>query len=343
MKILVVSDAWRPQVNGVVRTYEHLREELEAMGHVMPVIGPADFHLRVPMPGYPEIQLALAPGPVLRRMIEGHAPDHLHIATEGPLGRAARRYCLRRGVVFSTAYHTHFPKYLARRMERVCPPLAGPAERYAIHRMREFHAPSAAVMVATPGLEHDLRNRGFAGPMRQMTRGVNTGRFYPGQSGVFAGLPRPVALYAGRVAVEKNVEDFLRMDWPGSKVVVGAGPETARLQRAFPEVLFTGVKTGEDLAAHYRGADIFVFPSKTDTFGMVLVEALACGLPIAAYDVRGPGDIVTEPVLGAVDDNLSRAAQAALHAPGSAEDRHNHVRTHYTWRLAAEQFLEGVR
>lgn len=338
MKILVVSDAWKPQVNGVVRTYEYLAAEMPARGHDFRVIGPADFPWRVPLPTYKEIELALFPLRRLRRMVDAFAPDAIHIATEGPLGKAARKLCLSRGWPFTTCYHTQFPDYAAKRAAKIMPILQGPVKNFTTAMLKKFHAPSSALMVASQTLALELQSQGYTAPMRLWARGVYVDIFHPGDKNLFADLPRPVALYVGRVAIEKNIEAFLDMDWQGSKVVVGEGPALAELRVKYPAAVFVGKKTGKDLADHYRSADIFVFPSRTDTFGMVMPEALACGLPVAAYDVTGPRDIITAPFLGRLDDDLGRAARAAL-LQGTAEERFAHVQAHYTWAAIARDFI----
>lgn len=346
-KILIVSDAWKPQVNGVVRTYEHIMTELERDGHHVRVIGPADFPLRLKMPGYSEIELALFPYGRLKRLVEDFAPDFIHIATEGPLGWAARRYCHRRGMAYTTAYHTHFPDYVSKRAGRFFPALQDWVRQKTIAVVHYFHSHSHGIMVATPSLEAELRSWGFDTPMHRLLRGVHVDLFRPRtaeEDSLFAAQDRPVALYVGRVAIEKNLEAFLAMDWAGTKVIVGEGPSRTALEKKYPHVRFVGKKTGEDLAAYYRAADIFVFPSKTDTFGIVLIEALASGLPVAAHNVTGPCDIITDPVLGMLDDDLAVAAQAAL-ALGHEEKahyRHDHVRTTYSWPAVAEQFLDII-
>lgn len=328
MRILIVSDAWHPQVNGVVRTLTAVRAELEALGNTVEVVGPGRFRT-MPLPTYPEVRLALVPGRRLAGMIEAFAPDAIHVSTEGPLGIAARRYCLRRGLPFTTAYHTRFPEYIR---DRVPVPLA-----LGYAAMRRFHAPSTAVMVATRSIEDDLRRRGFAN-VRRWSRGVDTDLFRP-RDEPFLDAPRPISLYVGRVAVEKNVEDFLRLDLPGTKVVVGDGPQLAELRRRHPQVRFVGAKHGEDLARHYAAADVFVFPSRTDTFGLVLLEAMASGVPVAAYPVPGPLDVVGGSRAGCLDEDLGRAVRGAL---GIARE---HCREHalrFSWRASAEQFLENL-
>nr|WP_211104796.1 glycosyltransferase family 1 protein [Azospirillum formosense] len=326
---MIVSDAWLPQVNGVVRTIDTVRAELEAMGHRVEVIGPDRFRT-LPMPTYPEIRLALGAGRRLNAMIDALRPDCIHIATEGPLGFAARRYCLHRGRPFTTAYHTRFPEYVR---DRAPVPLA---LSYAV--VRRFHRPSSAVMVATSSIECALAARGFTN-IRRWTRGVDTELFRP-RAKEFLALPRPIALYVGRVAVEKNLEEFLKLDLPGSKLVVGDGPARADLQQRYPDVHWAGARHGEELARHYAAADVFVFPSRTDTFGLVLLEALASGVPVAAYPVPGPLDVVDGSGVGCLDEDLKGAIERALTIPPE------HCRDYalnFSWRCSAEQFLANLR
>ncbi len=341
-RILIVSDAWKPQLNGVVRTYEHLEPILTAAGHVVRIIGPHDFPLRIPLPFYPEISLALLTRKILARQLRAFAPDHIHIATEGPLGTTARALCLAQGLDFTTSYHTHFPDYVATRIGRSLPALAPLARRICFAWLRRFHAPAHAILVATPSLEAELTQQGFTAPMRRMTRGVDLSVFHPGEKTLFHDLLRPIALTVGRLACEKNLDAFTRMPWPGTKIVVGDGPLLSSLRRAYPQVHFVGRQTGKALADHYRSADVFVFPSRTDTFGMVLVEALACGLPIAAYDVTGPHDIVTQDFLGCLGEDLSASALIALER-GDAAARFSHVKDTYQWQVAARQFLDAFQ
>lgn len=339
LKILIVSDAWHPQVNGVVRTYEYLARELSAMGYTVRVIGPADFPQSYPMPGYSEIRLVLFPYNRLRRMIMEFDADILHIATEGPLGLAARKYARAYGIEFTSCYHTHFPDYAAKRVAKYAPVLESVVRRVAIDFVRWFHSASSCLFAATPSLEVTLRDWGFTCPIKRMTRGIDHTLFRLGEKTLFHGMPRPVALYVGRIAIEKNLEDFLAMDWHGSKVIVGDGPDLAMLKDKYPKAHFVGMKKDQELADHYRSADVFVFPSRTDTFGMVLVEAMACGLPIAAYPVTGPVDIVTNETLGALGDDLSLAARNALDS-GTPAERALYAAQHYNWRKATGQFLE---
>lgn len=340
-RILIISDAWEPQVNGVVRTYQHLTREWRAMGHEVQVIGPEEF-TALPMPGYSEIRLALWPGRKLARLIARFNPDIIHIAVEGPLGWAARRYCLRHGIAFSTSFHTNFPAYIALRAPRV---FRAQLERLALALLRRFHDRASHVFVATPSIEALLRDWGFRVPLARLSRGVDTTLFFPApEKTAWAKDAPPTLLYVGRIAAEKSLETFLSLDaqalGPHRKVIVGDGPALGDLQRSFPDAEFCGKLEGKALAEAYRHADVFVFPSRTDTFGIVLIEALASGLPIAAHDAPGPRDIVTEPGLGALDDDLACAIRRALHAPGGRAARAAHVRARYDWSSVAETFLQ---
>lgn len=301
MKILIVTDAWRPQTNGVVSTLSHTVECLRGFGHEVCLITPIGFRT-VACPSYPEIRLAIFPGAKVARAITAFAPDAVHIATEGSLGMAARRHCLRHGLHFTSSYHTQFPQYLRSRL---------PIPLSITYRwLRAFHGAARACMVSTKSMQVELEQRGFRN-VTQWQRGVDTQLFRP-QPKQFLDLPRPIAVYVGRLAVEKNVDAFLKMPWAGSKLVVGDGPERVRLQMSYPDALFAGYRFGEDLVAHLAAADVFVFPSRTDTFGLVLLEAMACGVPAAAYPVTGPIDVVDDGVTGALDEDLSRAARRAL-------------------------------
>ena len=298
---MIVSDAWHPQVNGVVRTLGTVAELLRQRGLAVEIIGPDRF-ATVPMPGYASIRLAVLPARRLARLIDAFRPDALHVATEGPLGLAARRLAMARGWRFTTSFHTRFAEYLQART-RV--PVAVP---YAW--LRRFHAAAAGTMVATPSLREDLAARGFR-DLLPWTRGVDLARFRPEPREDWP-FPRPVFVYVGRVAVEKNIAAFLSLDLPGSKVVVGDGPQRASLERRFPEARFVGERHGEPLSRAYAGSDVFVFPSVTDTFGLVLLESLACGTPVAAYPVTGPKDVIGRAPVGALDADLRAAALRAL-------------------------------
>ena len=342
MKLLIITDAWHPQVNGVVRTYEHLSEEMIRLGHQVKVVGPSEFPVRFPLPGYNEIELALFPARRLSRIIEDYDPDYIHLSTEGPLGWAGRRYCKRNNRSFSSSYHTHFPDYVAKRVGKILPFLYRASHEWGKNFVRTFHKRSRIMMVATNSLEEELRSWGFKNPIQRLIRGVNIDIFYPlkknEEKQAFKGLKAPIALYVGRIAIEKNLRAFLEMEWNGSKVLVGDGPSRDRLTEEFPDAHFVGIKEGEELGKHYRSADLFVFPSKTDTFGMVIIEALASGLPVAAYNVTGPKDIITDDTLGMLtEDNLAEAAQKAI-TKGSSKKRSDHVRSTYIWSEVGKQF-----
>lgn len=347
MKILCISDAWVPQVNGVVRTYQNIMSALEKAGHTLTVIGPDNFLLKLPAPGYPEIKLVIGASrtlpPLIERAISDGLADSVHIATEGPLGRTAHRYCTSRSIPFSTSYHTQFPDYLAQRVARVAPPLAGWVRQKALAALRTFHSAASLTMVSTPSLETFLQQENFTPHFHRLTRGIDAALYHPGPASEFTDLKRPVALYVGRVAIEKNIEAFLDAPWHGSKVVVGSGPALKRLRRRYPDVFFTGLKTSHELAAHYRSADVFAFPSRTDTFGITIIEALASGLPVAGHPVTGPLDIITEPALGALDADFSVALHSALLAPGDQESRAACTARTYSWDKVAAQFLAGAR
>lgn len=305
--ILIVTDAWHPQVNGVVQTLSMTRQILLERGHRITMLTPEGMPTRA-MPGYPEIRLAMPRPGTIRRQIAGIAPDMIHIATEGPLGLRARRYCLKRGLPFTTSYHTRFPEYLAARVTH--PALSAVARRAGYRFMKWFHAPCQAMMVGTPSMIAALRKEGFAN-LRLWTRGVDHRLFHPDRRRVVQER-RPVALYAGRVAIEKGLDDFLSLPFEGTKVIVGDGPDLPRLRRKYPDAVFTGYRRGEALAEAMAGADVFVFPSRTDTFGLVMLEAMACGVPVAAYRVPGPLDVVEDGISGALDDDLGKAVTRAL-------------------------------
>ena len=330
MKIVTITDAWHPQVNGVVRTIEATNRELVKAGHTVAVIGPDQF-AAFPCPGYAEIRLSLFPygrlAELLDDQLESERSVALHVATEGPLGHAARRYCLARGLPFTTAYHTRFPQYL-QAMFRVPEPWT-----YAF--LRRFHGQASCVMAPTRTVENELRANGLDNVAR-WTRGVDLDVFHPRDERALADLPRPLFLYVGRVSVEKNIQAFLRLDLPGTKVVAGVGPALGTLKQRFPEVHFVGVLGFEQLAQLYSSADVFVFPSLTDTFGLVMLEALACGTPVAAFPVQGPMDVVGGSGVAVLDDDLQKAALLALRID-RAECRRYAER--HSWRAATQQFL----
>jgi glycosyltransferase involved in cell wall biosynthesis len=332
MKILLASDAWYPQINGVVRTLNRVRSELEAQGHVFDIVCPDQFRT-IPCPSYPEIPLAILPAIGMARRLEASAADAIHIATEGPIGLAVRNVCLQRGLPFTTSYHTRFPEYLSAR-------LPVPVS-WGYGFMRWFHRPSKAIMVATHSMKRELGAQGFEN-LVDWTRGVDTSLFRPDAPKALQGhnLPRPIHLYVGRVAVEKNIKAFLDLKLEGSKVVVGDGPQRAGLEAGYPDVLFVGSKEGEDLASHYASGDVFVFPSKTDTFGLVMLEAMASGLPVAAYPVPGPLDIVDGVGVGALNDDLGLAVGEAIRVPRAACREHA---LKYSWTACAEMFLKNLQ
>jgi glycosyltransferase involved in cell wall biosynthesis len=325
MRILLVTDAWSPQVNGVVRTLQTVRGECENLGHRIEVVSPDRFSTFA-CPTYPEIRLALNPMPRLARIVEEFRPEAVHIATEGPLGLAARRLMLRAKFPFTTSYHTRFPEYVAARFP--VPTALG----YAY--MRWFHGPSHGMMVATETVASELIERRFDN-IRRWSRGVDTVLFHPERARPLD-LPRPVFLYVGRIAVEKNLAAFLALDLPGTKLLVGAGPQAAELKRRYPTAVFAGPRFGEALAEAYASADVFVFPSRTDTFGLVLLEALASGVPVAALPVPGPLDVIGGSGVGVLDEDLGRAARAALAIPREACRAYAETRS---WKSCAEQFL----
>ena len=329
MRLALVTDAWAPQMNGVVRTLMRTRDELTAMGHTVEVISP-DLFNGFPCPTYPEIKLAFLPGRKIARTIEAFRPNAIHIATEGPLGHAARGYCLSQQLPFTTAYHTRFPEYVEARF-------AVPVT-WSYAWLRRFHARARSIMVATQSIESDLVSRGFGNNIKRWSRGVDTTLFYPRDKSLL-NLPRPIHLFVGRVAIEKNIEAFLRLDLSGSQVVIGDGPQLEQLKRKFPKAHFLGKKVGEDLARHDAAADVFVFPSLTDTFGLVILEALASGLPVAAYPVPGPNDILTGSGAGALDLDLGAAVKQALALPAA---RCRQVAEQFSWKAATEQFLSNL-
>lgn len=332
MKILVATDAWHPQVNGVVRTLGHVAREARALGTDIEFLSP-DAFFTLPMPSYPEVRLALpAPGDVERRM-ERARPDAIHIATEGPLGHAMRRLCIKRGLPFTTSFHTRFPDYVASRL-----PVP---ERWTCDVtwawLRRFHAPAAAVLAATPALARELTERGFH-DVKLWSRGVDAQLFRP-RNDALLDLPRPIFLTVGRVAVEKNLEEFLKLNLPGTKLVVGDGPARMALAKAYPDAVFVGAKQGEALAEFYAAADVFVFPSRTDTFGLVLLEALASGVPVAAFPAAAPRDVIGDAPVGALDEDLKRACHAALKC---SREACREFAERMTWADSARTFLTHV-
>ena len=332
MKILVATDAWQPQLNGVVRTLGHVAREARVLGADLEFLAPDSFWT-VPMPNYPEIRLALAaPGDVERRLERARA-DAIHIATEGPLGHAVRRVCMRRTQPFTTSFHTRFPDYLAERL-----PVP---ERWTSNVtwawLRRFHAPGAAVLAATPTLATELGERGFH-DVKLWPRGVDAHLFRP-RTGATLDLPRPIFLTVGRLAVEKNIEAFLKLDLPGTKLVVGDGPARAQLVKVFPDAVFLGWRQGEDLAKIYASADVFVFPSRTDTFGLVLLEALASGVPVAGFPAVAPRDVIGEAPVGVLDEDLRLACLGALDL---SRQNCRDFALDLTWQASTRAFLNHV-
>jgi glycosyltransferase involved in cell wall biosynthesis len=301
MRVLIATDAWHPQVNGVVRTLTSLARAAGKLGVAVEFLTPEGF-ATVPVPTYPGLRLAL-PSPFgIARRIEKACPDAIHVATEGPIGHMVRRYCIQHGRPFTTSYTTRFPEYISQRW-----PIP---ETWSYAALRHFHAAATVTMVSTPSLMAELAQRGFAN-LGMWTRGVDTDLFRP-ESAIALDFPRPIFVSVGRVAVEKNLGAFLSLDLPGTKVVIGHGPQEAELQRRFPDARFLGLLEDKALAAHLAGGDVFVFPSRTDTFGVVQLEALACGLPIAAFPVTGPRDVVGDHPIGALDEDLRLACMEAL-------------------------------
>jgi glycosyltransferase involved in cell wall biosynthesis len=327
MRIFIATDAWRPQVNGVVSTLERMTQAAAEFGAKFDFLTPQGMWT-APMPTYPDIRLAITSLGRIKQRIEEADPDHIHIATEGPIGWLTRRYCLKHKRTFTTSYHTRFPEYIKARI--------GLPERLTYAGLRYFHAPSAAVMAPTAFIGDDLTRRGFS-RVRLWTRGVNHALFRPRANPVLD-LPRPIFLSVGRVAVEKNLEALLDLNLPGSTVVVGDGPARAWLQRRYTHAHFLGAMQGEALAKVYASADVFVFPSRTDTFGIVLIEALASGLPVAAFPAPGPIDVVG-PGAGVLSEDLRAACMEALTIPREAAREYS---MRYTWKESARQFLENI-
>lgn len=325
MRVLVATDAWEPQVNGVVRTLQSLAESARGLGAAVDFLTPTGFS-SVPVPTYPGLRVALPGAREIAHRIEQAAPDAIHVATEGTIGYMARRYCLQRGLPFTTSYTTRFPEYISAR--------APVPESWSYAVLRCFHAPASVTMVSTPSLKAELAARGFE-HLGLWTRGVNTDLFRP-ERAINLDLPRPIFVSMGRVAVEKNLEAFLSLDLPGSKVVIGEGPQLAELRHRFPAVTFLGELHGETLAAHLAAADVFVFPSKTDTFGVAQLEALACGVPVAAYPVTGPKDVIGGSPIGVLDNDLRAACLGALEVSRAACRAFALARS---WQVSARQFL----
>ena len=330
MRIAIVTDAWEPQVNGVVRTLQSVRKVLESQGHKVLVISP-DLFYSVPCPTYPEIRLAMVRSRTIGDLLDDFSPHAVHLATEGPVCVAARRWCLKHDFPFTTAYHTQFPDYVEAR--------SGVPAEWVWRYIRWFHAPAQSILASTPSIRKALVDHGLT-QVRHWGRGVDLANFRPGLAPhpVMAELEGPVQLYVGRVAVEKNLEAFLASGHPGTKVVVGDGPARTALAAKYPQARFLGPMFGAELASAYAAADVFVFPSKTDTFGLVMIEALACGTPVAAYPVTGPVDILT-PETGAMDEDLDVAIAMALTRDRAACADYGRS---FTWEASAHQFLMAL-
>ncbi len=328
MRIAIVTDAWAPQVNGVAQTLRKTRDELVRIGHDVLMVTP-EGRRTVGCPTYAEIRLSVFPGRAVRRELDVFQPHCVHVSTEGPLGIAARRYCRRQGTPWTTSYHTQFPEYVRARF-----PIP---VRLTSALLRWFHGAASKTLVPTEQVRRKLIRRGF-GNVVLWSRGVDAEVFTPFNPHNFD-LPRPIWVHMGRIAVEKNVEAFLELDLPGSKVVIGDGPDRERLEKRFPDARFVGYRFGKELASYVAGGDVFVFPSKTDTFGLVMLEAMACGLPVAAYPVDGPIDVVRNGVTGVLDADLGSACIAAL-----AVNR-RHCREHAerrSWSAATAQLLDHL-
>ncbi|MFL9841256.1 glycosyltransferase family 1 protein [Sphingomonas sp. ST-64] len=330
MRIAIVTDAWEPQVNGVVRTLQSVKRVLEGQGHKVLVISPERFY-SVPCPTYPEIRLAMVRSRTIGDLLDEFSPHAVHLATEGPVCVAARRWCLKHDFPFTTAYHTQFPDYVEAR--------SGVPAEWVWRYIRWFHAPAQSILASTPSIREALAAHGLT-QVRHWGRGVDLANFRPGLAPhpAMAALDGPVQLYVGRVAVEKNLEAFLASGHPGTKVVVGDGPARSALEAKYPEARFLGPMFGAELASAYAAADGFVFPSRTDTFGLVMIEALACGTPVAAYPVTGPVDILT-PETGAMDDDLDAAIATALTRDRAACADYGAT---FTWEASAAQFLAAL-
>lgn len=324
MKLLIVTDAWTPQINGVVRTLTQIRDGLRARGWDVSVLGPTGMTFSCPT--YQEIQLTMRPIWAVSKAIEDDTPDFIHIATEGPLGLAMRHYCLLRGWKFTTSFHTRFPEYLKARLSI--------PRRWTYHYLRRFHEPAVHVLAPSPSIQQELMQKGFR-RVQLWGRGVDTELFHPDKREALP-FPGPIYLYVGRLAIEKNVTDFLSADLgPGTKLVVGDRPAREQLKQNFPSAVFLGAKHGEELARIYASANVFVFPSRTDTFGLVLLEALASGLPVAAYPVSGPLDVIGKEPVGVLSENLGEATRRALLID---RDRCRSFALNHSWARSINQF-----
>jgi glycosyltransferase involved in cell wall biosynthesis len=328
MKIVIATDAWAPQINGVVTTLGKMGEELTVLGNEVKYITPEGFNT-FPCPSYPSIRLAILSNSKVASILDEYKPDAIHIATEGPLGHAARKYCVKNNLKFTTSYHTQFPEYV-----RLRAPIP---VSWTYKFLRNFHGKAQRTMVPTPSQKQRLDDAQFSDVVI-WSRGVDTSLFYP-RSKDFLKEPGPISMYMGRVAVEKNIEAFLKLDLPGTKYVVGDGPDLVELKKKYPDTKFTGFKTGEELATYLAAADVFVFPSLTDTYGLVMLEAMACGVPVAAFPVTGPIDVIVQGKTGVFDDDLKKAVLAALEL--KPEDCIEFANNN-SWRSSAETFLNHL-
>ncbi len=330
LKIAFITDAWHPQINGVVTTIDKTCKTLQDQGNELLMITP-DLFNTVPCPSYPSIKLSIFCYPKVERLLDKFSPDRIHIATEGPLGLAGRKYCLKNKLAFTTSFHTLFAEYTNLRFKV---PVS-----WGYRLLNWFHKPASRIMVATAKVESDLVNRGFSKEkFVRWSRGVDADLFKPRDKDYLA-YPRPISMFVGRVAVEKNIEAFLKLDVPGTKVVVGDGPSLSQLKKQFPDVVFAGFVTGEPLAKTMAAADVFVFPSRTDTFGIVMLDALACGVPVAAYPVQGPLDVLIDNETGCMRENLEEAFYGSLKL--NREDCRKQA-MQYSWQHCSAQFLNNL-
>jgi glycosyltransferase involved in cell wall biosynthesis len=329
MKIPIVTDAWHPQISGVVTTLTRTIQELQNLGHQILSIHPNLFELTIPCPTYPRIRLVLNPVKKLSRLLDRFEPDCIHVVTEGPLGLAGRFYCTQKKYPFTTSFTTRFDEYIELRF-----PIP---RQMTFALLRWFHSAASRVMLSSAALKEELESREFS-RVALWPRGVDTELFCPRDKD-FLPDPKPILIYVGRIAVEKSIEDFLQLNIPGTKVVVGDGPALLKLKNEYPQVRFVGAKVGEELACYYAAADVFVFPSRTDTFGIVMLEALACGVPVAAYPVRGPIDIINQGVTGYLDENLGKAVLQAL---ALDPEKCREFAMQFSWRRSAERFVGNL-
>ncbi len=328
MRIAIITDTWHPQINGIVTTLESTCRELSNLGHTVKLFDPSTFKT-IACPGYPHFQLAFLCGPRLRPLLEEFSPDAIHFATEGPVGYAARRYCHDKGYRYTTSIHSHYPEYLKLR--------AGFPLSISNAYMHWFHRNSAGIMVATESLKQEFSKKGYR-RLVSWPLGVDTELFRPGDQS-FLQDERPIFMYTGRVSIEKNVEAFLQLDLPGTKYVIGDGPQRQELMQKYATAKFVGYQTGQELVSYMAAANVLVFPSKTDTFGLVLLEALACGTPVAAYPVPGPIDVINDPGVGSMDTNLQVAALNSLALDG---DDCRRYALNYSWQHSATQFAKNL-